>query len=235
MQTKKTDFLALYINQPPKDLSKGFVFGSDQRSCDILLATNEDTGISANHFSIQIDWRTRNPVFTALSSSDIQTQILGDKTTRILSEKAWQILEPGTTTTVDLFLGLQFLLFSPDRGDLQPAYNRHLQHYLRLYQKTVPELANISLEDDEVTPLIMYRCAGLGRREYYATKKIQTGDLDYDAKVHTYHARCRPTRDAPSTAQEVAGVNTQQPDHFRHTQGKESVYFVKLDKLRELS
>ena len=204
------------------------MFGSDPKSCDILLATNEDTGIIANHFSIQIDWGSRNPFFTCLSSSDIQTHVLGNdtnKTTRILSEKAWRVLKPGTITSVTLISGLQFLVTSPDRGILQSAYHQHAQQYLWLFQKTVLELALISLKDDEASPHIIYRCVGLGRREYYAIEKIQTGDVDYDAKVPVYYVRCRQTRDALSTAQDVAGVNTQQPDNSQHSQGKESVFF----------
>ena len=60
----------LSLSLGPKDLSKGFVFGSDPRTCDILLAKDKISGISGNHFSINVDWRSGNPLITCLTPDD---------------------------------------------------------------------------------------------------------------------------------------------------------------------
>lgn len=65
IQSLKSASIGLYFNQQPKDITRGFVFGSDPRSCDVLLANTKGTGISANHFSISIDWASRIPIITS--------------------------------------------------------------------------------------------------------------------------------------------------------------------------
>lgn len=201
IQVLKPDAIALYLNQQPKDISEGFVFGTNPRSCDVLLANTQGTGISANHFSIRIDWVSRDPIVTCLSGSGLHTRVLGSKTDRILSKNEWLNLIPGTTTSVRVVEGLRVLLFSPTREGLQ--YNRNLQGYFLEFKKAVPELANISLGDKEVTPLILHRCPGVKGREYYTTRRIDTGDLYFDTKVFLYEAKCKPTPDATGRTPEV--------------------------------
>lgn len=75
--------LALSLGPGPKDVSKGFVFGSDPETCDVLLAGDKHSGISGNHFSINVDWQTGNPLITSLTPNEGSTGI------RILSGSLW--------------------------------------------------------------------------------------------------------------------------------------------------
>ena len=185
--------IALYLDQLPKDITKGFVFGSDPRSCDVLLANTKGMGISANHFSIHVDCISRDPMITCLSSNGIRVKPIGGRAGQLLSKQNWQKLGSSTSWNVHIRDNLSVILFSPDRNDLQAAYEQNLQRYFLKYKNAVPELANISLRDDEVTPLILDRCAGLEGKEYYSTERIETGDVDYDRKVFVYLAKCKPT------------------------------------------
>ena len=60
-------YLALSLDPGPKDFSKGFVFGSDPQTCDVLLAKDKTSGVSGNHFSINVDWDSGNPIITCLT------------------------------------------------------------------------------------------------------------------------------------------------------------------------
>ena len=195
MQSPSHFKIALYLNQLPKDITKGFVFGSDPRSCDVLLANTKGTGVSANQFSIHVDCVSRDPMITCLSSNDIRVRPFGERAGQVLSKQNWQRLGSDTAWIVNIRDNLSAMLSSPDRMNLQAAFERNLQRYFLEYKNAVPELANISLRDDEVTPLILERCAGLEGKEYYSTKRMETGDVDYDSKVLLYLAKCKPTLD----------------------------------------
>lgn len=60
------DVLLVQMNIP-RDPIKGWIFGSDMNSCDILLDRNHDKGISKNQFAIQVDTRTQTLIFANLS------------------------------------------------------------------------------------------------------------------------------------------------------------------------
>ena len=209
-------YIGLYFNQHPRDITRGFIFGSDPKTCDVLLATTKDTGISANHFSITVDWAHRIPVITCLSGNGLQTKVVGGTTFKILPKNKWQSLVPDTITHVYVQEGLGLRLLNPARRDLQEAYDLNLQTYFLEYKNAVPELANISLQDAEITPLVVYRCPGLAGRQYYTTKKFLTGNPDYDSKVFLYDAKYRPTLDTlAATEQGEQGNETQFPEGKR--------------------
>src|SRR5436190_19970934 len=50
--------LRLTFDKRPKDISKGFVFGSDSKRCDILLG-NRRGGVSGEHFCITFNAQGR--------------------------------------------------------------------------------------------------------------------------------------------------------------------------------
>ena len=208
MQSPKSGRVDLYLDQPPKDITKGFVFGSDPRSCDVLLATNKGSGISANHFSVHIDWVSRDPMVTCLSGNALRVKNVGTKTTTSLYKNAWERLESDATLQIritGITGNLDVALVNPTRGGLQAAYDRNLQDYFLEYKNAVPELANISLDDDEITPLILTRGAGLKGKEYFSTKRIVTGHVAYDSKVFLYNVRSKPTPEALKVAQKGGG------------------------------
>lgn len=162
--------LALSFNSSPKDVSKGFVFGSDPETCDVLLGMDNYTGISGNHFSIGIDWATGSPLITCLTPSEGSTgiRIKSDSLWELYLRNAWKVLDPGSTATVKIFEDMQFVVYSPDRSQ-DSTYSDNLQSYFKKCQNAVPEMTHLKLYDPEPTPLLVSRGRGLTGMEYFTT------------------------------------------------------------------
>ena len=145
-------------------------------------------------------------MIVCLSSHALGVKAVGSSSFTTLVQSKWQILKTSTTTRFHVTGYLDVHISVPDRGNLKAEYERNLNEYFLAYKNAVPELANISLDDKEVTPLILIRSPGLEGREYYPTMRIETGDLYCDAEVILYDAKCRPKPDALKKTQELAGT-----------------------------
>jgi len=44
-----------------RDLTNGVIFGSDSSLCDVLLATDDSTGVHGSHFRLGWDWTSDDP------------------------------------------------------------------------------------------------------------------------------------------------------------------------------
>ena len=139
-------------------------------------------------------------MIVCLSRNGLRARDIGTKTAINLSKNSWKRVKPGTTMNVHVTRNLGVRLIIPARGDLQAAYDHNLQNYFLEFKNAVPELANISLGDTEVTPLILDRCDGLEGIGYCTTELIETGDVGYDRKVFLYNARRKSTPDALAVA-----------------------------------
>lgn len=163
--------LALSFNPSPKDVSKGFVFGSDRETCDVLLAGDKHSGVSGNLFSISVDWQTGNPLITCLNADE------GSPGIRILSgnlwvlylRNAWKVLDPGVATTIKISEKMELVVHSPSRENREPAYSSNLQMYLKKFQDAVPKMTPLKLYDPEGTQLLVSRGRGLTEMEYFTT------------------------------------------------------------------
>ena len=152
-----------------------------------------------------------------LASKGLRVKPAGSSYFITLPQSKWRILETSTTTRFHLTGYLDVHISIPDRGNLKAEYERNLSEYFLAYKNAVPDLANISLDDKEVTPLILIRNAGLEGREYYPTMRIETGDFPRDAEVILYDAKCRPAPDASKKTQGQAGTtNGERPAELVH-------------------
>ena len=165
-------YLALSFDPGPKDLSKGFVFGSDPQTCDVLLAKDKISGVSGNHFSINVDWDSGNPIVTCLT--------LDEKTgIRIFSEldcvwklyltAACAVIEPGTAAHLEITHRMKLVIHNPHRDSKNYRYNKNLQEYLKRCKNAAPNMNHMKLYDPEQTPLMISRTRGLTGREYVTT------------------------------------------------------------------
>lgn len=165
--------LALSFNSSPKDVSKGFVFGSDPETCDILLGMDHYTGISGHHFSIGVDWATGNPLITCLTPNEGGTgiRIKSGSLWKLYLCNEWKVLDPGSTATIKIFEDMQFVVYSPDRSR-DPIYRDNLQRYFEDCQDAAPKMTNLKLYESEPTPLLVTRGRGLTGMEYFTTSTI---------------------------------------------------------------
>ncbi|CAF9919808.1 MAG: hypothetical protein ALECFALPRED_001307 [Alectoria fallacina] len=166
--------IALSFDPSPKDVSKGFVFGSDPETCDVLLAKDKTSGISGNLFSINIDWRSGNPLITCLTPNDGSTciRIRAGKLWYLYLQHAWEVLDPGVTTTIKISEDMKLVVHNPGRKNREPAYSSNLQSYFKKCQVAVPSMTNLKLYDPEPTPLLVSRGRGLTGMEYFTTSTI---------------------------------------------------------------
>ena len=165
--------LALRFTPGPKDLSKGFVFGSDPDTCDILIAKDKTSGVSGNHFSINVDWRTLNPLITCLTPND-------GAGIRILSGNIWSlklqaesnIIEQGTAVIIRIFESMDFVVYCPRRDIRELEYSHNIVKYVERCQDADPEMARLRLHDLDPTPLFVSRSQGLTGMEYFPINTI---------------------------------------------------------------
>lgn len=209
-------YLHLNLTFRPKDLLKGFIFGTDDNTCDVLLQRSRAGGISGNQFSIQIDWDSGNPMLSCLSDTGIR---LKDECTgqyvRTLSRDEDETVLPGTTLLVEVIHRFELTISCPERGRLQPMYDENLQDYYRRYSDAVPDVSTMSLNRPDMTPFILRRCKGLNEGEYYTTYRIPTGDAEYDGKVFLYSAKRK------SAADEVERTASPEPEPIPRTKRKQ--------------
>ena len=169
---------SLSLNPGPKDLSKGFVFGSDPQTCDILLAKDKTSGISGNHFSINVDWRSGNPLITCLTPDDgtgIHILSLSENLWKLYLRAASKEIEPDTAITVRVSRRIKLVIHNPSRGRNEFRYNINLQDYLKRCQNAIPNMSHMKLYDPEQTPLMISRTRGLTGREYVTTATSTVG------------------------------------------------------------
>ena len=163
--------LALGFDQSPKDISRGFIFGSDPETCDVLLAENKHSGISGNHFSISVDWRTGNPLITCLTpmngSSGIR--IKSGLTFSLFLQNQWKVLDPGESAITMISETMKIVVHSPGLNARGSLYRSNLEDYFHEYQDAVPEMAHLKLFDTDTTPLLVHRGRGLTGQEYVTT------------------------------------------------------------------
>lgn len=183
-------YLHLYLTLEPKNLLKGFVFGTDEDTCDVLLHRSRTSGISGNHFSIQIDWDSGSPVLSCLTGRGVR---LKEESTRqqmrTLSRDDAQTIPPGTTLFVEVIDGFELTVSCPHRGESQSTYNEKLKEYYGRYKDAVPDMSNVTLNRPDMTPFISRYYVGLNRGIYYTTQRMTTGDAEYDSKVFLYNTQ----------------------------------------------
>ena len=186
-------YLHLYLTLEPKNLLKGFVFGTDEDSCDVLLHRSRSSGISGNHFSIQIDWDSGSPMISCLTGRGVRLKEEGTRQQmRTLSRDDAQTIPPGATLFVEVIHGFELTVSCPDRGKIQSTYDEKLKTYYGRYKHAVPDMSNVTLNRPDLTPFISRYYVGLNGGIYYTAQRMTTGDAEYDSKVFLYNTQRIP-------------------------------------------
>lgn len=123
--------LHLTFDKKPKDVSQGFVFGSNPKLCDIYCGEPDDS------------YRIRNRTFSITINDDGQV-VLEHMTHKTVTSVQYNGQNPGTRRefTWILFPGssplvvtaakkLRFEVILPDHGELEPAYRTNVEVYLK--------------------------------------------------------------------------------------------------------
>ena len=175
----------LSTTQHPRDLSKGFIFGSDPDFCDVLLAKNKRSGISGTHFAIHIDWESKVTILVCLSLNGvrIESSNTGNEGEK-LERDMWIRILQGVSITVGVNRNLSLILICPERKTQHTLYEQNLEMYFEDCKKAVPQMANFNLGDLDKTPFLVNRGKGTNGRIYLTTDPIVIG-----FNVVTYQAK----------------------------------------------
>jgi hypothetical protein len=191
--------LRFTFNQRPKNISKGFVFGSNPRVCDVLLG-NPQSGISGSHFCITFDRQAR---LVVKDSSSLGTAVsyngqAGRRTRNKTDNFTW-ILFPYFTTRIIIgdrkkkMRGAPFMECEVDsprgKSSLTGTYIDLMNAYLLELRNAIPFSLDIHSRDttagqSQFNPAaknyIYVDCEEIGRGEFgivYRAQDVSTGHI----------------------------------------------------------
>ena len=169
--------LLLKLNLAPMVPASGFVFGRDQRSCDICLEENPDPkakyGISARHFRINFNFKSG--ILLLYNESSVGTGFSApsaNKDYTFLRKKDCHSLIRGEQSKI--FVGrLVYELSFPDLSKHQDEYSRNVQLYLQKHALDLTAIGALGIRSLSSTPYIAHR---KGRySDYILHNKIGAG------------------------------------------------------------
>ncbi|KAL8907055.1 MAG: hypothetical protein Q9207_001635 [Kuettlingeria erythrocarpa] len=189
--------ILLTFHDKPKNLEKGFVFGSDPRVCDIFLG-GRGTGFSRQQFRITFNERGE-VIFenTARTQASVQYKAEPlsprDHFTWILFKR----YDPITIKVGDLTFKVKW---PANRDSCQAQYEAHREAYLEERRNAFPSLSQLGVESQQTTALLTAQHSPrqqpiylpeeeLGRGGFgtvYKAVNVSTGSV-YAAKV--FHGR----------------------------------------------
>ena len=200
------DRLILRFDDKLKDITRGWQFGTDPKSCDILLGHRGTPGISAKHLSITVTRMKKVELyneskFGTVVSYNGQSTISafeGDK--RMLSLNLEKYRD---WATVKVFVPyenkLTFTISFPRRKESQLQYLQNLRTFVQKREKAYPMISQLGLSDGSPTTpgnrklqslpreSIIYRGKELGRGTFsrvYQCIDVTDGEM-YAVKLFT--------------------------------------------------
>ncbi|KAL9124034.1 MAG: hypothetical protein Q9217_006594 [Psora testacea] len=192
--------LQLTFDKQPKNIEKGFVFGSDPRTCDVLLGAWA-SGFTRQHF--QITFNARGEVIL-VDTSRLETWISYDGEepqgrnhfTWILFHRYENIK---VTLNKDKNIELVFEVEWPKNCESCPAqYEAYRDAYLEVRRKATPSLSRLGIESQqsEYSPIYLpeeelgsgsfgtvYKAVNVSTGDEYAAKKFHGGNWKQEVEI----------------------------------------------------
>ncbi|KAI9680615.1 MAG: hypothetical protein M1817_004055 [Caeruleum heppii] len=137
-------YVTLADGHKPFDPTRGWVFGADERVCDICITGREMRGVSKRHFSLNVNPTSFTIVMTSLSKHG----------TVLTSSSIGNPLVPSRASTRHIFdqtnvrAGLErmTLLFPARDQKAERIFNNQFAAYTSEAQKAVPQLLDLHVE-----------------------------------------------------------------------------------------
>ena len=167
--------LHLRFSPLPKDPTRGFVFGSDEAKCDVVLKDNGSRGISRMHFFVDFNWKSGLARLNNLSQygTGINSPCIknGD---RYLRNRDRRILYPSEQTRITAGT-LQFDVSFPVLNEQERSL--HQQNWKDLYthwRQAVPNIGELGIQTTSATTQFAVLRKGT-HREYALHGQISKG------------------------------------------------------------
>ncbi|KAK2763719.1 hypothetical protein FQN54_009335 [Arachnomyces sp. PD_36] len=139
--------LVLSLSEKPIDPLLGFVFGSDEEKCDILLCDEPSKdGISRVHFRIDFNWESGALIIIDTSShgTPLQSKVAGRHV--LLQNRALPLFS-GDTLQAGYVL---FTVTIPDRGKYRQCFRKNWEEYYREYKEAIPRIGGLAIQQPEI-------------------------------------------------------------------------------------
>ena len=191
--------MQLTFDNKPKDLEKGFVFGSDPRICDIFLG-ERGAGFSGQQFCITFNERGE-VIFKNTSRKKAQVDYNGEDPSR-RNQFTWILFD--IYENIEITMGdLIFKVEWPDHDNCRAEYEAHRDAYFEERRNALPPFSQLGMESQPTTAVLTaqysprYEPPGqepiyllkeeLGRGGFGTVHKavdVSTGDVHAAKKFH---------------------------------------------------
>ena len=141
--------IQLTFDDKPKDLQKGFVFGSDSQICDVFLS-EQGAGFSGQQFYITFNERGE-VIFKNTSRKKAQVDYNGEDPSR-RNQFTWILFD--TYQNIKITLGKDDLIFKikwPKHGTYRAEYKVHRSAYFKERRSALPSLSQLGMESQQTT------------------------------------------------------------------------------------
>lgn len=143
--------LQLTFTKPPTDITRGFLFGTDKKRCDVLLAEQKSRGISGVHFVITFDEEGR---LVLKDVSTKQTSVSYDDK----GAKHWRrgfkwilFIRKTRETHIHLPNGLCLDIILPSHDSCQHQYQANVKAYLEASSDSSLALGGLNVPSQDPT------------------------------------------------------------------------------------
>ena len=146
--------ITLTFDNKPKNLQKGFVFGSDPRICDIFLG-ERGAGFSGQQFCITFNERGE-VIFKNTSRKQARVSYNGEKPSR-RTQFTWILFDKykNIKITIGKEDDLIFKIEWPEiRDPFRAEYEAHRDAYLEECRNALPPLSQLGMESQPTTAMI---------------------------------------------------------------------------------
>ncbi|EEH04567.1 serine/threonine-protein kinase [Histoplasma capsulatum G186AR] len=144
--------LQLTFNNPPKDITRGFVFGTEKKICDVLLARRKRQGISGVHFCITFE-SENHLVLRDISTKNtaVSYNRWGEKYKRRGFKWILNLDNEPRKISIHLFDGFRLDITLPNHASCLKEYYENVNSYVKESQDSVLALGGLNVPSQDPT------------------------------------------------------------------------------------
>ena len=167
--------LLLTFNKPPKDIGRGFSFGTNQHKCDVLLKPEKKNQMSRLHFSITFDEK-QQLVLRDTSTHGTWVSFGEDKDPNPRHHFQWVLFSDQGLIKVTIGK-LCFRIEHPSHAGCEAQYQANVESYLEQSQRADPPLDFLNIDSNTTNAALTDLLPPKQRPKYRKISVIGRGDF----------------------------------------------------------